>query len=175
MRVDDVVEFLKPPSAQTVHSWNKKGVGPPYFWAGYRIRYQRREVLKWFVERTEPYARCGSDCGPGVPSAGLQKSDGLVARRCATDAHRPTDDHGRIKAAFRELGLSEAATKAATADLEEPRYRSADGALPAQPGAMTKLENVCIRGLVDSDRQCGRGRMARSALQRAFAIETSTG
>jgi hypothetical protein len=43
MRVEDVVEFLKLPSVQTVHSWNKKGVGPPYFWAGHQMRYRRRE------------------------------------------------------------------------------------------------------------------------------------
>jgi hypothetical protein len=39
------------------------------------------------------------------------------------DPHRPTDDLGRIKAALRELGLSEAAPKAATADLADPRSR----------------------------------------------------
>jgi hypothetical protein len=67
MRVEEVVDFLKLPSVQTVHSWNKKGVGPPYYWAGHQIRYQRREVLKWFVERTGPYARCGSECGRAFP------------------------------------------------------------------------------------------------------------
>ena len=63
MGVQDVVKFLKLPSVQTVDSWNKKGVGPRYYWAGHQIRYQRRDVLKWFVEHTGPYARCGSECG----------------------------------------------------------------------------------------------------------------
>jgi hypothetical protein len=76
MRVEDVVDFLKLPSVQTVHIWNKKGVGPPYFWAGHQIRYQRREVLKWFVEHTGPYARCGSECGRAFPLRDFKKSDG---------------------------------------------------------------------------------------------------
>jgi hypothetical protein len=54
MRVQDVVDFLKLPSVQTVDSWIRKGVGPPYYWAGHQIRYRRTEVLKWFVERTGP-------------------------------------------------------------------------------------------------------------------------
>jgi hypothetical protein len=54
MRIQDLVDFLKLPSVQTVQSWIKKGVGPPYYWAGHQIRYQRREVMKWFVEHTGP-------------------------------------------------------------------------------------------------------------------------
>jgi Helix-turn-helix domain len=76
MRVEDVVEFLKLPSVQTVHSWNKKGVGPPYFWAGHQMRYRRREVLKWFVERTGPYAGCGSECGRAFPLRDFKKVTG---------------------------------------------------------------------------------------------------
>jgi hypothetical protein len=73
MRIQDLVDFLKLPSAQTVHSWIKKGVGPPYYWAGHQIRYQRREVLKWFVEHTGPYARCGSECGRAFPLRDFKK------------------------------------------------------------------------------------------------------
>ncbi len=73
MRVQDIVDFLKLPSVQTVDSWIKKGVGPPYYWAGHQIRYQRREVLKWFVEHTGPYARCGSECGRAFPLRDFKK------------------------------------------------------------------------------------------------------
>jgi hypothetical protein len=73
MRVQDVVDFLKLPSVQTVHIWNTKGVGPPYYWAGHQIRYQRREVLKWFVEHTGPYARCDSECGRAFPLRDFKK------------------------------------------------------------------------------------------------------
>jgi hypothetical protein len=45
----------------------------PYFWAGQQIRYQRREVLKWFVEHTGPYARCGNECGPAFPLRDFKK------------------------------------------------------------------------------------------------------
>jgi hypothetical protein len=73
MRVQDVVDFLKLPSVQTVQSWIKKGVGPRYYWAGHQIRYRRTEVLKWFVERTGPYARCGSECGRAFPLRDFKK------------------------------------------------------------------------------------------------------
>jgi hypothetical protein len=51
----------------------KKGVGPPYYWAGHQIRYRRTDVLKWFVEHTGPYARCGSECGRAFPRRGFKK------------------------------------------------------------------------------------------------------
>jgi Helix-turn-helix domain len=70
---EDVVDFLKLPSVQTVQSWIQKGVGPPYYWAGHQIRYRRREVLKWFVEHTGPYARCGSECGRAFPLRDFKK------------------------------------------------------------------------------------------------------
>jgi hypothetical protein len=73
MRVQDVVDFLKLPSVQTVDSWIRKGVGPPYYWAGHQIRYRRTEVLKWFVERTGPYARCDSECGRAFPLRDFKK------------------------------------------------------------------------------------------------------
>jgi hypothetical protein len=71
-------------AVQMVQSWIKKGVGPPYYRPGHQIRYQRREVLKWFVEHTGPHARCGSECGRGVPSAGTSRksrSSSTVLRR----------------------------------------------------------------------------------------------
>ncbi len=73
MQIQDVVDSLKLPSVQTVDSWIKKGVGPPYYWAGHEIRYRRREVLKWFVEHTGPYARCGSECGRAFPLRDFKK------------------------------------------------------------------------------------------------------
>ena len=73
MRVEEVVDFPQASIGADGPHLEQEGVGPPYFWAGHQIRYQRREVLKWFVEHTGPYARCGSECGRAFPLRDFKK------------------------------------------------------------------------------------------------------
>jgi hypothetical protein len=55
------------PHLEQERSWAAVLLGWP------QIRYQRREVVKWFVEQTGPYARCDSECGRAFPLRDFKK------------------------------------------------------------------------------------------------------
>jgi hypothetical protein len=105
---------------------DQKGVGPPYYWAGNQIRYQRREVLKWFVEHTGPYARCGSECGRAFPLRTSRKS--RTSSRALRRRHNK-DLVTKAVNARRSSGLGGTAPDADTDQRVEDQERE-----PRQPG-----------------------------------------
>lgn len=62
LSIQEVAKLLKVPVG-AIYAWNRRGVGPPFYKVGRKLRYRKRNARKWLAEHLVSRAVCSSACG----------------------------------------------------------------------------------------------------------------
>jgi excisionase family DNA binding protein len=68
LSIQEVAKLLKVP-VSAIYAWNRRGVGPPHYKVGRKLRYRKSEVRKWLAEHLVSRAVCSSECGGAYPES----------------------------------------------------------------------------------------------------------
>jgi excisionase family DNA binding protein len=62
LSIQEVAKLLNVP-VSAIYAWNRRGVGPPHYKVGRKLRYQKSDARKWLAKHLVSRAVCSSDCG----------------------------------------------------------------------------------------------------------------
>jgi excisionase family DNA binding protein len=62
LSIQEVAKLLKVP-VSAIYAWNRRGVGPPHYKVGRKLRYRKSDARKWLAKHLVSRAVCGSECG----------------------------------------------------------------------------------------------------------------
>ena len=62
LSIQEVAKLLNVP-VSTIYGWKRRGVGPPYYKVGRKLRYRKSDARKWLAEHLVSRAVCSSECG----------------------------------------------------------------------------------------------------------------
>jgi len=62
LSIQEVAKLLKVP-VSAIYAWNRRGVGPPHYKVGRKLRYPKSYAWKWLAEHLVTRAVCSSECG----------------------------------------------------------------------------------------------------------------
>jgi excisionase family DNA binding protein len=62
LSIQEVAKLLKVP-VSAIYAWNRRGVGPPHYKVGRKLRYRKGNARKWLAEHLVSRAVCSSECG----------------------------------------------------------------------------------------------------------------
>jgi excisionase family DNA binding protein len=68
LSIQEVAKLLKVP-VSTIYAWNRRGVGPPHYKVGRKLRYRKSDARKWLAEHLVSRAVCSSECGGRYPES----------------------------------------------------------------------------------------------------------
>jgi excisionase family DNA binding protein len=66
LSIQEVAKLLKVP-VSAIYAWNRRGVGPPFYKVGRKLRYRKSNARKWVAEHLVSRAVCSSECGQTYP------------------------------------------------------------------------------------------------------------
>jgi predicted DNA-binding transcriptional regulator AlpA len=66
LSIQEVGKLLKVP-VSAIYAWNRRGVGPPHYKVGMKLRYRKSDARKWLAEHLISRAVCSSECGQTYP------------------------------------------------------------------------------------------------------------
>ena len=61
LSIQEVAKLLKVP-VSAIYAWNRRGVGPPFYKVGRKLRYRKSNARKWLAKHLVSRAVC-SECG----------------------------------------------------------------------------------------------------------------
>jgi excisionase family DNA binding protein len=62
LSIDEVAKLLKV-SVTAIYAWNRRGLGPPFYKVGSKLRYRKSYAWKWLAEHLVSRAICRGECG----------------------------------------------------------------------------------------------------------------
>ena len=62
LSIQEVAKLLKVP-VSAIYAWNRRGVGPPFYKVGRKLRYRKSNARNWLGEHLVSRAVCSSECG----------------------------------------------------------------------------------------------------------------
>jgi hypothetical protein len=62
LSIQEVANLPKVP-VSAIYAWNRRGVGPPHYKVGRKLRYRKSYAWKWLAEHLVSRAVCSSECG----------------------------------------------------------------------------------------------------------------
>ena len=62
LSIQEVAKLLKVP-VSAIYAWNRRGVGPPFYKVGSKLRYRKSYARKWLANHLVSRAVCSSECG----------------------------------------------------------------------------------------------------------------
>jgi excisionase family DNA binding protein len=62
LSIQEVAKLLKMP-VSAIYAWNRRGVGPPFYKVGRKLRYRKSNARKWLAKHLVARAVCSSECG----------------------------------------------------------------------------------------------------------------
>jgi excisionase family DNA binding protein len=62
LSIQEVAKLLKVP-VSAIYAWNRRGVGPPHYKVGRKLRYRKGNARKWLANHLVSRAVCSSECG----------------------------------------------------------------------------------------------------------------
>ena len=66
LSIQEVAKLLKVP-VSAIYAWNRRGVGPPFYKVGRKVRYRKSDARKWLARHLVSRAVCSSECGQTYP------------------------------------------------------------------------------------------------------------
>jgi excisionase family DNA binding protein len=66
LSIQEVAKLLKVP-VSAIYAWNRRGVGPPFYKVGSKLRYRKSNARKWLAKHLVSRAVCSSECGQTYP------------------------------------------------------------------------------------------------------------
>jgi len=72
LSIQEVVKLLKVP-VSAIYAWNRRGVGPPHYKVGRKLRYPKSNARKWLADHLISRAVCQSVCGGTYRLNGFKK------------------------------------------------------------------------------------------------------
>jgi excisionase family DNA binding protein len=66
LSIQEVAKLLNVP-VSAIYAWNRRGVGPPFYKVGRKLRYRKSGARKWLAEHLVSRAVCSSECGRTYP------------------------------------------------------------------------------------------------------------
>jgi excisionase family DNA binding protein len=62
LSIQEVAKLLNVP-VSAIYAWNRRGVGPPFYKVGRKLRYRKSNARNWLAEHLIARAVCSSECG----------------------------------------------------------------------------------------------------------------
>jgi excisionase family DNA binding protein len=62
LSIEEVAKLLRVP-VSAIYAWNRRGVGPPHYKVGRKLRYRKSNARNWLAEHLVSRAVCSSECG----------------------------------------------------------------------------------------------------------------
>ena len=66
LSIQEVAKLLKVPVG-AIYARNRRGVGPPFYKVGRKLRYRQSNARKWLARHLVSRAVCSSECGQTYP------------------------------------------------------------------------------------------------------------
>ena len=66
LSIQEVAKLLKVP-VSAIYAWNRRGVGPPFYKIGTKLRYRKSNARNWLAKHLVSRAVCTSECGRTYP------------------------------------------------------------------------------------------------------------